>query len=59
MEHENPIDLHKIPAISDIMAEVAGVICDDYCKFPEIYKDRPEQELWDECCVDCPLRVLS
>ena len=53
------IDLHKIPSIPDILEEVAGVICDGYCKFPEIYKDRPEQELWDECCADCPLRVLS
>lgn len=59
MEHENPIDLHKIPAISDIMAEVAGVICDSYCKFPELYKDKTDDELWRECCNDCPFHAVA
>lgn len=53
------VDLFKVPSVQDILDEVAGTVCDGYCKWPDIYKDRPEQDLWDECCKDCPLRVLS
>lgn len=46
--------------VSDIIEEVRCAVCDDYCKWPEIYEDdgRDEDALLEEKCNFCPLDRL-
>lgn len=44
--------------------ELADVICDKYCKYPEIAlgerkdPDEANELLWETYCVGCPLSML-
>lgn len=42
------------------LEEIAGKICDKYCKFPEAYGDREEDRarMIEERCEKCPLNRL-
>ncbi len=46
-------------SVSQITAHVARTICDDYCKYPDQYKDRDEDELWEDHCKECILRLIT
>jgi len=50
------MDAEKNPELE----EVAGEICDHYCKFPEAYGDREDdnQRMIEEKCNKCPLDRL-
>lgn len=47
---------HRI-AVSDILEEVKADMCDEYCKWPCLLKDEPEDMLLD-ICDRCPLERL-
>ena len=44
---------------TDIIEEVKALICDSYCKYPQMY-EKPEvhEALLDEHCSKCPLNWL-
>lgn len=44
--------------VSDIIEEVKAEICDEYCKYPVIYKDMDEDEFIEKICGKCPLERL-
>ena len=56
----------KEPTVMSIIEEVAGQICDKYCKYPDIYK--PEHipsidddymgRMFQDKCRECPLKRL-
>ena len=42
------------------LEDIAGKICDKYCKFPEAYGDREDdnQRMIEERCNNCPVNRL-
>ena len=41
------------------LERVAEVMCDKYCKWPDIYDEEAEgMTLADKICVDCPMNKL-
>ena len=51
--------------VIQIIEDVAGSMCDKYCKYPQKYKKKYQDEdeahnrMIDEVCEDCPLSKLS
>ena len=43
--------------IPDIIEDVKSEMCDNYCKFPQEYKD--QEQMWDKKCAECPLNKLG
>jgi len=44
--------------ICDILNTVAAQVCDELCKWPEVYGEF-EADLEEEHCDKCPLRMLG
>ena len=44
--------------VADILEEVKAEICEQYCKYPVIYKDMDEDEFIEKICGECPLHRL-
>lgn len=37
------------------LENIAAEICDEYCKYPDIYADKNElDQILDEVCAQCP-----
>ena len=45
-------------AVTDILEQVKADMCDEYCKYPAIYKDMDEDEFIEKICGKCPLERL-
>lgn len=43
----------KQKTISEIVSDVAELMCNKYCKYPNMYED--EDKLIEEQCENCPL----
>lgn len=43
-----PAQLHK----------VVEKLCDQYCKYPQMYPNEEQQEELEKICEDCPLNIL-
>lgn len=43
--------------VREIIKEVIEKICNDYCKYPEEYREKCERLIDDQCC-NCPLNRL-
>lgn len=49
----------KAKGICTRIEEVAGLMCDNYCKYPEIYTNVPGgEEVLEAKCKECPLMEL-
>lgn len=46
------------PTISDIIEEVKTEICDNYCKYPDLFSAEEEEVLLG-MCEECPLGRLG
>lgn len=44
--------------VSKILEEVINSMCDEYCKYPEQYKDDNEDDLYTKRCDKYPLNKL-
>lgn len=49
--------------VADILEEVKAEICEQYCKYPDLYKrdwhkDMTEDEFIEKICGECPLHRL-
>lgn len=44
--------------VAQLLNEMAADICNNYCKYPEIYGDL-EGALEEEHCMNCPLGVIG
>lgn len=42
------------------LLEIAGIVCDEYCKYPHIYDEDNEEQprAESEICKNCPLNKL-
>lgn len=47
----------KKQSISEIIEEVKCEICDNYCKYPDLFTAEEEEVLWG-MCEKCPLGRL-
>ena len=48
----------KEKTITDILEDVSKDICDNYCKYPDIYQKEEEEYKLYEHCDKCPLNRL-
>ena len=44
--------------IPKCLEKIANLMCDNYCKFPDEYKEN-EDALWKEKCENCPLNYIT
>ena len=45
--------------VSQIIEEVKGQMCDKYCKYPNIWDEEKEGQLYDsDICNNCPMNKL-
>jgi hypothetical protein len=47
--------MKKLATLEDHLEETIEVICDEFCKFPDMF---PEQEILDHFCEKCKLIEL-
>ena len=50
--------LPKHKTVSAILEEVIQSMCDNHCKFPDMYSEADEDKLYEEHCDKCPLNLL-
>lgn len=50
------MESEKQQTVSEIIEQVAAEICDQYCRYPDMY--RGCEDIIDFYCSDCPLNRL-
>ena len=53
--------MDKPKTVAEMLLDIANDICNNYCKFPDIYDEQKEGvELCEsEICANCPLNRLG
>lgn len=50
------MNMKKEKTITELLEEIAGEICDKYCKYTDACEDL--DELYKQYCHDCPLNRI-
>lgn len=53
----------KTPTVVGLLNKVASDFCDNYCRWPWVYRDPDREEdegrMYEEKCNECPLNILG
>lgn len=51
------------PTVIGLLNKVAAEICNDYCRWPWVYRatdgEEDEDRMYEEKCNECPLNILG